>query len=1187
MSDQLAQIQEMLREGRALPPESGSDPTRLASLSIRLGQTLLTSARATETESEQHKRMLLGLLLRSENNQIFSVTLTDRVHRSASANATIACFLELLQRVDPTHTMTKWDRIQIEAGRRFGRFVPELTHRGIRGKVSSQVGPFLIPANEPEMSRQLALVRDAVGSVNLNYLGEEVLGDEDAEQRIETYIALAKRRDIDALSVKLSGIDAKLSPIAMQANIERLFSKVSRIAQATSDTQTCPILYFDMEAYRDLEMAEELVARLLDADPARAGWSTKLQLGLAVQAYLPEALGVIERLAAASERRVQRGYRPLRIRLVKGANLQSERVEASQRGLRSPIFSSKLETDAHFKRCLRRLIEHSQANRLDVGVASHNLFDLSYALLLRAQGEVEERVQIEMLLGMAGSVGRIVSRATGALLVYAPAVLTEHFTSAVSYLVRRLDENTEPEHFLRDATNMEVGDAAFERQRSAFLASLEESWITPPQTLRKQDRRRPARKGRFNRRGEFHNASDTDWSLRHNRDWLLEHLHRASDGVRVHPLISGWGRAEAAARFRQSTGFDPCRPTFTYPLELARAEDIERAIATGVSAHLAFRDTSNEERIALLRKVAEKLEEHRGALIAAMTLDAGKRAVEADIEVSEAVDFARYYAHLVEQDPPEGSSRGLIVITPPWNFPLAIPLGGTLAALVAGNTVIMKPAPETPWVAYLAIRCCHEAGVPHDVLQFVPCRDEDASPLITDQRVSGVVLTGATDTARAFLRMRPGLPLFAETGGKNSAYVSALSDREHAISQIVQSAFGHAGQKCSALSVLILEREVYEDEAFRHQLRDAARTLVVGSAWDPSSFVTPLIHAPAGPLKTILTEGEQYGTWLLEPRVDEGNPLLLSPGILWGVREGSFPQQAEFFGPILSVVCAEDFDHGMRIINSTSYGLTACLFSLLESEQERFVELVDAGNLYINRSQTGAVVARQPFGGRKMSGFGPGAKAGGPDYARQLRHAPPLQSNDDFQIVRTSYERAMKHFGRVISGTKVTGESNFLRYQTAKTAVLVGEDVSELELSTLLLALKLTHNREPLFFLGASVSALFEARLHLAQQISGLSNVRLRPVATPTELFDSVHSRSIERLRVIGTCPRELLEQAAEVPLSVLSDPLSRDGRHELMHFLMGQSISHSFHRYGNLKPARVSRLEATLARSASQFLDR
>jgi RHH-type proline utilization regulon transcriptional repressor/proline dehydrogenase/delta 1-pyrroline-5-carboxylate dehydrogenase len=293
----------------------------------------------------------------------------------------------------------------------------------------------------------------------------------------------------------------------------------------------------------------------------------------------------------------------------------------------------------------------------------------------------------------------------------------------------------------------------------------------------------------------------------------------------------------------------------------------------------------------------------------------------------------------------------------------------------------------------------------------------------------------------------------------------------------------------------------------------------------------------------------------------------------------------EFFGPVLSVLCAEDFNHGLQLLNATSYGLTAGLFSLRESEQEQFVERAEAGNLYINRTLTGAVVGRQPFGGRKMSGFGPGAKAGGPDYVRQFVLPPVVSSEADLEQVRASYRDAVnQHYGLVHRGTSVVGEDNFMRYQTAPTLIVVGSEAPTHALAATMMAKELSCNRNPVYYIGKERSALVELNFSVALKLAQPQTKIELISSSVDQLLGYCASNRIERIRLIGSAPDELFRSAADIPITILSDPVSREGHFELALYLMGQSISYSYHRYGNLKMLRASRLVETLSQAASQL---
>ncbi|PYM68181.1 MAG: proline dehydrogenase, partial [Candidatus Rokuibacteriota bacterium] len=427
-----------------------------------------------------------------------------------------------------------------------------------------------------------------------------------------------------------------------------------------------------------------------------------------------------------------------------------------------------------------------------------------------------------------------------------------------------------------------------------------------------------------------------------------------------------------------------------YRHALADRAQIDRALDAARAAQPAWAARPPAERRALLDQAALVLARRRADLIGAMIIDGAKTVPEADPEVSEAIDFARYYPRSLEEVAPDlvgcqMDPLGVIVIAPPWNFPLSIPASGVLAALAAGNCALLKPAPEAVLVGWHLARALWEGGIPREVLQFVPCPDDDVGrALITDPRVDAVILTGSAETARRFLTWRADLRLFAETSGKNAMIITALADRDQAIRDLVRSAFGHQGQKCSAASLAICEAEVYDDPVFRRQLRDAAASLDAGSAWELSSRITPLTQPPGEALRRALTALDPGEEWLLEPRLSNEHPHLWSPGIKLGVRPGSFFHVTECFGPVLGLMRAENVDEAIELANGTPYGLTSGIQSLDDREITRWVDRIEAGNLYVNRPITGALVGRQPFGGWKASSVGPGAKVGGPNYVLQL-----------------------------------------------------------------------------------------------------------------------------------------------------------------------------------------------------------
>ncbi len=428
---------------------------------------------------------------------------------------------------------------------------------------------------------------------------------------------------------------------------------------------------------------------------------------------------------------------------------------------------------------------------------------------------------------------------------------------------------------------------------------------------------------------------------------------------------------------------------------------------------------------------------NRGRTIAVMAHETGKTVREGDGEVSEALDFARWAASGTRTlddlaaDGVDTTPLGVVLVAGPWNFPMAIPANGLVTALAGGNAVLLKPAPEAVATGLELVRLAHAAGIPEDVVQLVHCPDDDVGRhLVTHSSVDGVVLTGSYDTARLFLGWRPSLRLLAETSGKNSLVVSQTADIDLALRDLVRSAFGHAGQKCSAASLAIVEAPLYDDQVFLGRLADAVRSLRVGSPTELSSMVGPVIKPPSGALRRGLTELDPGEEWLVEPAALDGTDQLWRPGVRIGVRPGSWFHRTECFGPVLGVMRADDLDHAVELQNAVDFGLTGGLHSLDDAEIDRWLDRVQVGNAYVNRHITGAIVRRQPFGGWKRSAIGRGAKTGGPDdvlrfvtYRRRL--GPPV-----VEQAEASYRRWWaEQFGVSIDRSGLRSESNVLRYR--------------------------------------------------------------------------------------------------------------------------------------------------------------
>jgi RHH-type proline utilization regulon transcriptional repressor/proline dehydrogenase/delta 1-pyrroline-5-carboxylate dehydrogenase len=642
-------------------------------------------------------------------------------------------------------------------------------------------------------------------------------------------------------------------------------------------------------------------------------------------------------------------------------------------------------------------------------------------------------------------------------------------------------------------------------------------------------------------------------------------------------------------------GLDPSRPgVVAYRYCVADHDFVNQALSAAVAAQPAWAAQAVAERRRLLLEAAAEVARRRGDLIGAMMVDGAKTVAEGDPEVSEAVDMARYYAHALDLGDAVAGYRleplGVIVVAPPWNFPLSIPASGVLAALMAGNSVILKPATEAVLVSWRLAQALWAAGIPKRALQFVPTPDNEVGQsLITDQRTAAVILTGSIETAQLFLTWRPLLRLFAETSGKNSLIITAMSDRDQAIKDLVRSAFGHNGQKCSAASLAICEAEVYNDPVFRRQLQDAVASLPVGSAWDAMSAITPLSQPPAEKLRRALESLEPGESWLLEPKPHAGSDAtdgvrLWSPGIKLGVQPGSFFHQTECFGPVLGLMRAQDMEEAIEFANGTPFGLTGGIHTLDEREIALYRERIEVGNVYINRAITGAIVQRQPFGGWKSSNVGSSAKAGGPNYVLQLgvwreEELPKLRAEpashvaellhgcleqiEDAakqEVVRASAESYawawQTHFGRGHDPSQVLGEVNLLRYcSSGRVMLCIEEESSPVAVAQVVLATVTTGT-------SLEISATSTAGWLWLKEL-GFEIVEEDVSARIARLANGPHA--VERLRLLAPPSMSLRQAANRAGINVIDVPVLANGRLELRHYLREQAVSQTVHRYGNL----------------------
>lgn len=1150
---------------------------------------VLSDKELTSEEVKEQKKY--ATLIQNPNNKTLLSKMLDESSQIRDSKILSRRLKYLIDKYGIPTFFTPWERFQLSLFTGFGYLFDPIAIPIFKNKLQADTHKIIIPEERPALTEHLSKRWKQQIGQNVNLLGEVVLGDEEANNRFHQYMEALKEPDINYISVKLSGIYAQIRPLSYKESKEKLCELVASIFRQAmkypykdhSGKERSKFVNLDMEEYKDAELTYDVFKTVLAQEeflPYRAG--------IVIQAYLPDALFFYRDLLAFAKERCARGGVPIKFRLVKGANLQMETIVSSLKGWKNPILPTKVAVDTNHLHLLDEALQPENVECLNIGVATHNFFSIGYAYLLSERNQVTDHVTFEMLEGMANHLPRVMRALNKQIILYTPVVRKEYFLNAVSYLVRRLDENTGPDNFLSYSFELEVNSQAWDFLENQFRTAFANKDSVKPDIFRKQNRMEPAKPVDEK---VFANEPDTELDLPQNRKWALGILEKWKD-VRADQFKVPM---QIGAQFMESDSkrqyLDKSRNDSVSMCEasLSSLDHIKQIINIAEKDEVQWSNTSLQERKKILYQVADNLANQRGELIGCIAAITGKAFMEGDVEVSEAIDFCRFYpTSLQEYEKLEHISmtpKGVVLVISPWNFPLAIPVGGVSSALAAGNRVILKPATSALPVAWKFAECFWEAGVPKEALQIVcPAEYSTLDYLTAHPSIKHITLTGGTDTAFKILEKAPKTPLSAETGGKNCIIVTARGDQDHAIQSIVASAFGNAGQKCSACSLLLLDKGAFKDPLFKQKLTDAVTSIPVGSVWDSETVVGPMITNKNDKLLKAIDKLESGESWLVKPEFIDEKKYMLKPCVKWNVKPDSYTFKTELFAPLLSVVCIDSLEEAITIANSSEYGLTSGLQSLDEHEVEYWMARIEAGNLYINRGITGAIVNRQPFGGMKRSAFGGGIKAGGPNYAATFTNIAEkgsipatkwlspfdayLQEGVDktkINFAYQSYSDSWKEiFTQAVDVNKLEGEQNLFRYLPLKNmGVRVQVEDSLLEILLILQALQVSGVKAVL-----SIDK-DDKKLSLLDEILKKENLNISLVIESENEFIN-RLDQFERIRMSTAQYSDALYHAvAKRGLYIAHHKPLVEGRVELLNYVKEQSVSYEYHRYGSVLDER------------------
>ena len=863
---------------------------------------------------------------------------------------------------------------------------------------------YIAGENIKQVIKTIEQLRKEKMAFTVDLLGEAVVTEVEAQSYLDRYLDLmqqlteASKRwstipQIDQadgeplpqvqVSVKLTAFYSQFDPLDVKGSQTRVTERIRVLLRRAKELGAA--VHFDMEQYTYKDLTIAILQDLLMEDEFR----DRTDIGVTLQAYLRDTEADLQSWIDWAKRR----GKPVTVRLVKGAYWDQETIKATQHEWDVPVFSRKSSTDYNFEKLTRMLLENHEY--LYAAIGSHNVRSQALAIAIAKELNIpSRRIELQVLYGMADKLAKTLVNQGFRVRVYCPY---GELIPGMSYLIRRLLENTANTSFLRQ--NLE------ERPTEELLAP---PTMEAVEAAIESDGHLPSDQSKVN--GKFQNAPDIDYSIADKRDRAFVAIQsvRQQLGKTYLPLING----ERVSTETFVDSVNPSNPSeIVGKIGLIDVDQAEQAIQAAKAAFPTWKKTPAKERANILRKAADLMEQRRAELSSWMVLETGKPLHQADPEVSEAIDFCRFYADEMERldrgvnydvagenNRYHYQPRGVSLVISPWNFPLAIPTGMTVASLVAGNCTLLKPAETSSVIAAKIAEILVDAGIPKGVFQYVPGRGSVAGAhMVKHPDVHMITFTGSQEVGCRIYReaadVQPGQKhlkrVVAEMGGKNAVIVDESADLDQAVQGVVYSAFGYSGQKCSACSRVIVLEPIYD--TFVNRLIEATRSLNIGAAEDPSTQVGPVIDAEAqNRIRAYIGKGKEEATVALEmPAPDQG--YFVGPVIFTDVAPTAKIAQEEIFGPVLAVIKATTFDEALTVANGTNYALTGGLYSRTPSHIQRAQDEFEVGNLYINRHTTGAIVARQPFGGFKLSGVG--SKAGGPDYLLQFLEPRHVSEN--------------------------------------------------------------------------------------------------------------------------------------------------------------------------------------------------
>ncbi|MHB8190693.1 MAG: proline dehydrogenase family protein [Ferrimicrobium sp.] len=868
-----------------------------------------------------------------------------------------------------------------------------------RSNIIEMANQFILGTGVDEITKNISSLAQQGYLTTVDLLGEKVLTTAESDRYLQRITEIHKRLAIAgafldtngdlqgpsvSISIKPSALSPHYAPLQRNQAIEEVVNRLTPLAMEAQAAGS--LLFLDMEHFDSYELTIEVFNRL-SRDPDLQ----HLNLGIVLQAYLrcheAKLMELLSALDSVPHLHSEAGTPRLWIRLVKGAYWDTEFAQANSESVDPPVFIDKAETDLSYESSTDILL--ANADRIHPAFASHNLRSLANVMAIAKEyGRSPADYEMQLLYGMAEPLSSALREAGQSVRIYTPV---GELLPGMSYLVRRLLENTSNSSFVRQRFG-DHGDV----DRLVAPPKLTGGTVIPAAY--------PV---------GYRHEPPTQWrdeeTIKRQSAAIKGVLTQLATPTEVCTTINDQLRPLK----EHTRSINPMRPEWTLAnVAESSMDDLDLAVEAAECSRVAWSATPAQQRAEILERAANFLRHNRAEINAVEVLEAGKPWMEADNDLGEAIDFCNYYAYWIRQldadsrlDSPAGEfnrlrlrGRGTTAVVPPWNFPLAIPTGMVAAALAAGNPVILKPAEQTPLTASYLMRAFAAAGLPRGVLTLLPGGANVGAALVRHPGIATIAFTGSRpvglDIMRAAMDVLPGQRqlkrVIAEMGGKNAIIVDADADLDQAVPGVLYSAFGFAGQKCSACSRVIVHHSIAD--AFTDRLIEATKLIVIGDPRDPATQIGPVIDEDAmNKITTMITDGTHTATLAFQGDHPGGDAYIVPPAIFVDVDRNAPLYRDEIFGPVLTVETADNLDDAIWRANDTLYGLTQGIYSRSPKAIAYATSQAHAGNFYINRPITGAVPGRHPFGGFGHSGVG--FKAGGSTYLLQFLDQQVVSEN--------------------------------------------------------------------------------------------------------------------------------------------------------------------------------------------------